>query len=275
VAGDFGASVFATVNGKLHQPSGAAIGGATARGGLQAEPVTVADPCNCDRPLDIDTIVSAFQTQNDNAASGIAHDALIAPAGTNLTLECGRYYFEGVAIGGGTTTLHLQGRTAIFVHGDFNVESLFSVQLDPGAELDLFITGNVALSGASDFGSKNTPAKIRLYVGGTKVELISLATLGANIYARSATFTANGTLSLWGSLYADKIALTTLADFHYDSAILETEGCEPPGQACVDCQACSGASCIAGTCAACQSSADCCAPLACREGACVLLGQVD
>jgi hypothetical protein len=268
VSGNIGTSVLGTVVGSLHQPSGAAIGGTTAQGGVKNEPVTIDDPCNCDKPLDVETIVSAFATVNDNAASGIATTALIAPSGTALTLECGRYYFEGIDVGG-TTTLHLTGRTAIFVKGDFKATSLLTLQLDPGAELDLFVTGNIVINGASDFGSKNAPARIRLYVGGTEITLVSLATLGANIYARRATVTANGTLSVWGSLYANRVDITTLADFHYDTAILETEGCEPPDLGCTDCQSCSGGSCIDSVCAPCRNDADCCAPLGCSNGACV------
>jgi hypothetical protein len=274
VAGSIGGSVFANVIGSLHLPNASAVGAATALGGIVEEPVTVADPCHCDAPLDVAAIVGAFRNLNDNAASGVDDNALIAPAGTNLRLDCGRYYFKGVNVGG-ATTLHLTGRTAIFVDGDFTATSLLSLQLDAGAELDLFVSGNVMLDGISDFGYKNAPARIRMYVGGSQITLVSLATLGANIYARSATVMANGTLSVWGSLYANRVLLTSLADFHYDSAVLETEGCEPPGQPCQDCHACSGGSCVAGACAPCQSSADCCAPLACKAGACVPLNGPD
>ena len=270
VNGSIPSGSFATVHGKLHIPSAAAAGSTNAVGGVVAEPVSVPDPCNCDAPIAVATIVAAFENENDNGASGVDKSALIAPTGANLTLECGRYYFEGANIGG-TTTLHLKGRTAIFIKGDFEATSLLTLTLDPGAELDLFVTGNVTINGTTDFGYKNAPARIRMYVGGTEVTLVSLATLGANIYARSATVTANGTLSMWGSLYADRIALTTLADFHYDSAVMDTEGCEPPTQQCDSCSSCSGGSCVGGVCSACVTSADCCAPLVCDNGACVLI----
>jgi hypothetical protein len=274
VSGSIATGVLGTVQGKLHIPSADAIGGTNATGGVIAEPVSVRDPCNCDAPIAIDTIVGAFENANDDAASGIAMSALVAPTGTDLTFECGRYYFEGANIGG-VTTLHLKGRTAFFIKGDFEATSVLTLDLDPGAELDLFITGDVTINGTTDFGYKDAPARLRMYVGGTKVTLVSLATLGANIYARSASVTANGTLSMWGSLYAERVALTSLADFHFDSAIMDTEGCEPPTQQCDSCHSCGGGSCVDGVCSACRTSADCCPPLVCTNGACAPLAGPD
>src|SRR5690606_14875509 len=81
-------------------------------------------------------------------------------------LPCGRYYVNQIG-GLGGVTLRIQGRTALFVGGDVWATGLFKIELDPGAELDLFIQDDFVLTGAARFGDRTRPAAMRIYVGGT------------------------------------------------------------------------------------------------------------
>ena len=259
--------------GKLHVPQGAPVAGVAAAGGVVREAVSVAPPCDCTKPLDIAAIVAGFQSNNDDARAGISArdlDVGQSSGGKTLTLPCGRYAFD--AITGDGITLRLTGRTAIFVAGNLDVTSALAIELGPQAELDLFIAGDFRLNGSAAFGSIAAPAKVRVYIGGASVTLSGQAKVGANLYAPNADLAFASAYEMSGALFAKRFAFSGDFTIHYDEAVIETQGCQPPASSCSTCHDCSGAtpSCKNGSCAPCQTSADCCAPLACRSGTCVL-----
>jgi hypothetical protein len=187
--------------------------------------------------------------------------------GRQLTLSCGRYYFDNVT--GTGLGLTLTGRTAIFVAGDFDVQGSSQLMLDAGAELDLFVAGNLRLGGADAFGWSDAPAKVRIYVGGTTVSLDGSIGLAANVYAPNAIVHADASLAVKGALFAGGLDVQGAVDVEYDEAILDILGCQTPGGACNSCHDCEGTACKGGTCGACTVDADCCAPMQCSAGRCV------
>jgi hypothetical protein len=259
--------------GRLHVPQGAPTNGVTSAGGIVREAVDVPPPCDCQKPLDIAAVVSGFASDNDDARAGITSkdlDGTPSNATKTLTLPCGRYAFD--AIRGDAITLRLTGRTAIFVATDLDVTSALAIELGPQAELDLFIARDFHLNGTAIFGSTKAPAKVRVYIGGASVTLSGQATVGANVYAPNADLAFASAYEMSGALFAKRFAFSGDFTIHYDEAIIETQGCQPPASSCSTCHDCSGAtpSCKNGSCAPCQTSADCCAPLVCHSGSCVL-----
>lgn len=72
----------------------------------------------------------------------------------------------------------------LYVDGDMSATSGLNINLDPGAELNLFVAGSLTTQGAANFGSEATPSKVRTYVGGNRhVGLGSATTFGGNLYA--------------------------------------------------------------------------------------------
>ena len=128
------------------------------------------------------------------------------------------------------------------------------------------------VQGSTVFGAANAPARVRLYVGGVGVELSASAAIGANIYAPNADVALSSALELWGAVFANRLEFSGDFTIHYDSSVLATGGCAPAGGPCVTCNDCAGVTpaCSGGTCMPCAADEDCCAPLACRSGACVL-----
>jgi hypothetical protein len=234
-------------------------------------PAAVAPPCDCSNPVPIDRIVSAFANDNDDAASGLTPTSLARGMGDrDLTLDCGRYYFTEITQQGGVT-LRLKGRTAIFVAGDISPNGGLNVVFEGGAELDLFVVGDVALNGEGGFGDPQAPARVRVYVLGARVSVNGDARLAGNLYAPNAVVGLNGSNTTRGSVYARSLGQNGALDIEYDEAVLKVQGCAPPAGACASCRDCAGATpaCKGGTCGACTSNADCCAPLMCQAGACV------
>ena len=248
-------------------PSGFTAPGLSASGGTINAPVSFVPPCDCLHILDVGAIVTAFSGANSDPAAGLTPASFASFPAAPVTLPCGQYYFEG--LGGGPVDLTIGGRAAVFVKGDFDARSGLKLALAPGAELDLFISGNLLLGNAT-LGSSTSPARVRMYVGGTNFTLAGSATIGANIYAPNANVALASDFDMAGSLFVGSLQLSGAFTIHYDETILSTTGCAQTGGSCGTCHDCSGATpaCIAGTCAPCVTDSDCCAPLRCSQGRC-------
>jgi hypothetical protein len=258
-----------SVTGQVILPAGNSAAMVSATGGILNETVNVTPPCDCSNPIDVASIVSAHQSDNDDAMYGWSTSSLVNPT-SPVALPCGRYYANGIQ--GGMVTLEVTGRVALFVQGDMSIGGLKIDLLSPDAALDLFVSGNVLLMGTmTTFGAPSSPGRFRLYVGGTSFELVGSATTGVNAYAPNATVALASALQMSGALFAKALQFSGDFAILYDSSVLSAEGCATSGGACTTCDDCPGGmACKSGTCAACATTADCCAPLMCNQGRCVL-----
>jgi hypothetical protein len=277
------------VDGTVHLPAGDTATGVTAVGGTAFTSVSVAAPCDCSllasAPNDIAGVVSGFKASNDDSAQGLSATSLDDPSST-VVLPCGLYYFDGIH-GSSLVSIDVMGRTAVFVDGDVSVNGGITITVAPGAELDLFVAGNVVIQGPSGsvvIGDVTRAAATRIYVGGGGNDagggfaLSADANIAANIYAPHAVLQLASNFVLRGAILAQ--ALQCSGDFaiHYDTAVLQvpqSSGCQPPAGPCKTCNDCSGSTpaCIGGTCAPCKTNGDCCAPLQCYSGSCALPTQ--
>jgi hypothetical protein len=228
-------------------------------------------PCDCSNPIDVASIVTSARTQNDNATIGLSESALHYPAAP-LSLSCGRYYVADVS--GGSVQLNINGRVALLVNGPLSVDNALRVDVAGDAELDLFVAGDVTIGNGATLGNLNAPARVRLYVAGQNVQLGSSANIGANVYAPAAMVNLSSDLVMWGAFFANQFNLSGNFTIHYDTSVLgaAATGCAPAGGTCRTCDDCAGTTpaCIGGQCVACTNDRDCCAPLACNGGRCVL-----
>jgi hypothetical protein len=261
-----------SVLGQVSLPAGNSAAGVSAGEGISNVPVSVAPPCDCANPIDVASIVAAHEQDNDDAAIGLSPGAFLQPSAP-VDLPCGQYYANGIQ--GGAVTIQVTGRVALFIEGDIAVDSGLEIALATGAELDLFVSGNVNLMGTTTFGAPNSPARVRLYVGGTSLQLESSAMIGVNAYAPNAIVAFASALEMWGALFAKAFQFSGDFKIHYDSSVLVADGCAPSGGSCTTCNDCAGATpaCKGGQCVPCVTTADCCAPLQCSGGMCVLATQ--
>lgn len=262
-----------SVQGTVHVPTGDTATGV--QGTVVNGPVQVGAPCNCAQPLNIGAIVDAFKGHDDDAAAGLTESSTLAGP---VTLPCGRYYVAAIA--GANVTLQVNGRVALLVEGDVNVTQALTVQLAPGAELDLVVKGDFSVMGSLAIGDADQPARTRLYLGGTTLSLSATAKpLAADVYAPNATLELSSDLEMWGALFAKSILLSGAFTLHYDPSALSVPpsgSCPSAGGSCTTCDQCpaSAPACKQGTCSPCVTDADCCAPLVCAPGgSCVLATQ--
>jgi hypothetical protein len=267
------------VDGTVHVPPADTVSMDVDAGGGVAHPaaVTVAPPCDCGNPIQIANIVQGFETTNEDAANHLTPSSLDDPT-QPVSLPCGLYYFDGIH--GGSVSLDILGRVAVFVDGDLSVTQGITIELEAGAELDLFITGNVDIQGPSGsvtIGDVSHAALTRIYVGGSGSDagggfaLSADATISANIYAPNAVVQLASDFVLRGAILAQALQFSGDFSILYDTAVLQvsqSSGCQPTGGGCATCNDCPSATpaCNAGTCGPCHTTADCCAPLVCVTG---------
>lgn len=261
------------IGGALVTPPGAMVTAPIESvGERRTEPVSVPSPCDCDPSalLDVDALVRARAADHDDALAGLEPGSLRAYDGdVRVTLPCGRFYFDGIA-GTGALTLVVTGRAAVYVAGDLAPGGTFRVEVEDGAELDLFVQGILTSSSDVAFGSPDAPARARLYLGGSgAVTLTGTSTFAGNVYAPRADVSTSGLLNVYGSLFVGSIAASGGASIHYDTAVLDVGAdCPEDPTPCESCRDCRNQACVAGACVACTSHEQCCSPLLCIAGRC-------
>jgi len=266
------------ISGDLHHAGSVTAIPLSVSGSNTSGPVSVTPPCPCAASdiLDVGAIVAQGAANNDDSAAGITPSSWTnVLVDTTVTLPCGSYYLDSIQIGG-SLTLNVTGRVALFVGNDVTVIGNLQVKLGPTAQIDIFITNDLNLVGLAVFGDKSRPADTRIYIGGSgNVNLVGAGEFVGNVYAPLSVVTAPGYLDVYGSIFAKDFQIPGYADFNYDSAITQIgNNCKPvtiPGE-CTQCGECTnGLACVAGKCGACTADSDCCGQLVCTSGQCVPL----
>ncbi len=260
-----------TIGGRLFASQGKSISDVSATGGTVLGQVAVPVPCDCSERLDIRAIVDYYATHNDNAARNVAENALMDLTGaTERVLRCGRYFFSRIDPWRNDLTLRVEGRTVIAVDGPIESDAVLRIQIEPGAELDLFVAGDIDLNGPLEVGDRARPAATRIYGNGDFWHA-SDASLAANVYVANGRFVASTRMELWGSLFVGSLSLSGTMAVHYDQAILDVDGCAASGRECNGCGQCANpeAACVNGHCTTCTADTQCCPPLLCENGRCV------
>jgi hypothetical protein len=274
----------ATVQRDVYQTAGFSGADSLPRSGsLYRRDVAVPPPCPCRDAalLDIAGIVASARTDNDNDDLGVSSAALTtllssgsAPAG----FACGRFALGSVEIGADFSSA-TTGRMALFVDGDLTLHSDFGASLEPGAELDVFVTGDLRLAGPGRIGTETRPAALRLYIAGAApLSIDDTHPLAVQIYAPHAPIVmAMTTKPVLGAIFAARIETQGVYTMHYDRAISEAgeqcSGASPTPAKLLSgdaCHACPGglADLGGGVCGTCARDADCCEPMACVSGLC-------
>ncbi len=263
------------IGGQLIQPSGAALdsSGQQTIGQRREAPVAVAPPCDCDSPLDVAAYVAAQRMDNDNAVhefDGTQLSQVQTPR--TIKLPCGRLVAPQIS-GSAPITLQVDGPTALFVEGDIRVENDLEVEISAEGSLDIFVAGALVAAQALELGAAEQASRVRIYLGTTgSIQLDAGGTFYGNLYAPRAEISTSGPIEVFGSLFARRLAASGPISIHYDTSILEQErDCPMPvSMECTSCKQCPHAACKDGRCGACEIDSDCCPPLRCISGQCLV-----
>lgn len=241
--------------------------------------VPVPTPCDCAQNaiFNVASYVQERQASNDNMMIGLDPARLTNFSGDQtIDFNCGRFYIDRIG-GAGKLTFNITGRTALFVNGDINLQNTWTVNLGASGELDLFVNGGLTSSGPLNFGNRDAPARVRVYMGGSRnINLSAGSVFGGNIYAPESALVPSGAFEVFGAVFVRDFNPSGPVLIHHDIAILNaSDDCAPSGggggttTSCSTCNDCGGQACKGGSCGACSAPSDCCAPLFCRAGKCV------
>ncbi|MBA2665022.1 MAG: hypothetical protein H0U74_22235 [Bradymonadaceae bacterium] len=275
------------VSDTLTVPATTSVGNGVTYGTLVREPVAVPLPCQCapDEILPIPAYIAASRDKNDNALIGL--DPSLLNGATNfrrLDLPCGSYYLNGINLGTDITIV-AHGRTALFIDGNVNAARL-TMLASPGAELDVFIGGDITAAGLN-LGSPAYPAATRFYFGGSRRLVLSDSVdVNGFLYVYPGEIHITKNTEVFGGLFANKFSVSARLTIHYDRRILNAgETCrEPDPDPDPDPDGDAGGhpdigpgpdagpgpdpdQCIALA-GSCTTDGNCCAPLVCDQGKC-------
>lgn len=283
VNGDLNITGLLKVTGSLTVPAGRTINAGTMQiGSTVRAAVTVPPPCDCSptQIFPIASYVEARRNSNDNASIGLDPDRFNNFTGDQtLNLPCGRFFLNRIT-GSGKLTIGVSGRTALFIGSDVNIQSDFRVQITGTGELDLFLNGNLTSSAPLNFGDRSAPARVRLYMAGSRnINLSANSVINGNIYAPEGALVTSGSLTVYGAIFVSSFNPSGAVNIHHDIAVLKAaDSCTPTSggggggtntNVCNTCQDCGGQACKNNSCTAnCTSDSDCCRPLSCDRGKC-------
>lgn len=221
-----------TVGGTLTTPatSQITVSGQRDTPNLNTAAVSVPPPCPCNLDPYVSGPILALMQQNDNARLGLGKDQLEGYAGDPvLTLPCGGYLFQRIS-GLGSLDLRITGRVELAIAGGLDVGGQLRISLLPGAELDLYVHGDINVGGAVAIGDISAPPRLRLFPGG--VDTIRLAGGGyisAAVLGRRRDFITSSPLDIYGALIAEQVSVNAALALHYDQQIRSISGsCGPP-----------------------------------------------
>jgi hypothetical protein len=220
VAGDLLGRV--SVGGALHVPPNASVPPSVMVGRIVREPVAVAPPCDCSAgsSFDIAGVAAAHAGQNDDASIGLTPDQYASATGSvAIDLPCGAYYLSALRVpAGAEVALQVHGRAALFVGGEISAGNGLRVSLDAGAELDLVVAGDLTVR-AGLLGGEPAAA-VRLWVGGSTVNLGMGAALSGLLYAPAAVLGTDVDLSATGALLAQSFSVGGDLSVRFDPQVL-------------------------------------------------------
>jgi hypothetical protein len=185
------------------------------------QPIAIEPPCGCATGpiVDVDALVSVAANANDDVTGGIDPAALASTHGpTAFDLPCGSYFLPSLTTDD-TLEVRVHGRSALYIDGDVTLADGLRVTLDSGAELDLFVTGNVTLN-AGVLGAPSAAA-VRLWLAGTTIQLGLDASLSAIVYAPDATLLGDQDLVATGALFVGRVAALGDLTVRFDPDVLD------------------------------------------------------
>jgi hypothetical protein len=142
--------------------------------------------------------------------------------GTNYTyvIGDGKYWMPSCNLSG--QSMIIIGKATLYVAGDFAVGSKGSINIMPGAKLDLYVGGpTLSLGGngvinssgiARNFSVWGLPTLTTASYGGN-------AACAARIYVPQADFVYHGTTDFYGAIVANSFTIKGSVGFHYDESL--------------------------------------------------------
>jgi hypothetical protein len=224
VDGDLQAGPRLQIPGQLSLTGTASAPAGVLDGITQAQVGT--DPCACDDLPDLDPNAGSA-VEFDNARAALDERALDGVSGdASLTLACGRYRLSRMAVSG-ALSLKIQGKVALFVDGNIELDDTFEVTVAEDASLELFVAGNMRVAGKLQLGdSARGQRSLRVHVAGQgTVDLGGISTLAGVLDAPFADLVTRQALTVYGALFVRRLSAEAEVHVRYDTELAGESAC--------------------------------------------------
>ena len=203
------------VTGVLTQPMGAArnvTAGDDGIGELRTAEVVVEAPCACGANDLLDVVMLVNEAVPDATSLPVVPPPVIGS-------RCEQYELTDIAVD--TLQIMVLESAALLVPGDLQIGGDLTIDTVDGAELDLFIGGNVNVEGRLELGTASGQGPVRIHVGGAgTINLRAGGEMQGALYAPLAELVLGGPLTLSGALIVERVAATSAAlTVHYDRSL--------------------------------------------------------
>lgn len=138
---------------------------------------------------------------NNTSPAGVSGDFIFKSPDylvvkTDVTLQSGVYYFTGL-----------------------EVKSNANLIIAPGAQVTIYLTGKLALSGAGTMNADGAPANLVINSTGTKVGFANNSEFRGALYAPNAKFLNQDNNQVYGAITAKEVHVKNGTCVHYDRAL--------------------------------------------------------
>jgi cytoskeletal protein CcmA (bactofilin family) len=191
---------------------------------VREEPIQVEPPCGCAEEdiVDIPALVAKASEDNDNALLDFDINELENFTGpVTRRFPCGRFYLRRLN-GTGALVLSITGRAALYVAEHVDFQDRVTVDLGPEAEFELYLADSMVASSDLTFGSADSPARARLFVGGSgTLEIQGENRFSGQIYAPRSELVVSGATEIYGSVFVRRSTPSAPLTIHYDRNPIE------------------------------------------------------
>lgn len=145
--------------------------------------------------------------QDNNSAPGGISGSFSFNMGTkNLTLG-----------GGQTATLS----SGTYFLNDIRLAQSASLRLAPGAEVELYVTGDVELRNQASVNAGGAPAALKVFSLGSRFSMGQTSRFSGVVVAPNVDFDLNNNVDFYGSFIANRIRIRNNPSFHYDRSLAD------------------------------------------------------
>ncbi|UCD64017.1 MAG: pilus assembly PilX N-terminal domain-containing protein [Candidatus Zixiibacteriota bacterium] len=113
--------------------------------------------------------------------------------------------------------------SGVYYFSDIEVEQNGTIVIEPGAEVIIYMTGDLTLRNFSNVNADGTPAQLIIYSSGDLLTLDNNTSLTAAFFGPDVTFELRNYTDFFGSVVADEIIFANNVCFHYDRYLSQIE----------------------------------------------------
>ena len=158
--------------------------------------------------------------------AGLSGASNLGTISSGMTISSGDWQANSITCSDSTKPILVTGQARLYVKGDFKTTGQGYLQISPGASLEIYIGGNVAVAGGGVVNKSGLAANNQWYglTSSTDWKVSGGAEWLGTVYAPQASVKFTGNSDSFGAFVANDFTISGGAGFHYDEALSVSTG---------------------------------------------------